>query len=322
LGDDPAITFSAYQVTFGSGAQGICVPGGTYSSVCNGSLFSPSQNLFVVKGDNTGTNSTEMHVLTAGSFYTQFSLHTGTPQGTNDGSLDYELVPWTRGSSPDLAVIKKFNTGSGKTEVHILSGSTNYQTFAVHQATSQPPTDNTFQFQFVDWDADGIPDLAMIQTSNTASGHTEIHVLSGASGFQSYILHVATAFDSYPANANFYMLDWDHDGRPDLALVLSGTTGSGNKEVHILSAASGFQGFLGHATTPIAGNDGPFQFQFTDYDVDGIPDLIAIKQANTGTNMTEVHVLSGASGFTQFFLHQPTALTTTDSTFKFLMSLQ
>jgi FG-GAP-like repeat/PQQ enzyme repeat len=293
-----------------------------------GSLFLPSQvyvknepDLFVIKGDNTGTNSTEVHILSGASVYQQYSLDTGTPLATNDGTLDYELANWSHGGSPDLAVVKKSNTASGKTEVQILSGASAYQTSIVHVATAMGPTDSTYQFQFVDWDGDGIPDLAMIKTSNTASGNTEIHILSGASGFQTYILNVATAFGSFTANANFYLFDWDHDGKPDLALVLGGNTGSGNKEVHILSAASGFQQYLAHAVTALTGNDGPFQFQFTDFNGDGVRDLIAIKQNNTGSNTTEVHILSGAVGFTQFLGETATALPPTDSTFKLLMPL-
>ena len=34
LGNAPVTTFSGYQVTFGSGAEGICVPGSN-NSICN-----------------------------------------------------------------------------------------------------------------------------------------------------------------------------------------------------------------------------------------------------------------------------------------------
>jgi len=297
------------------------------SLVARSQIYARTPDLFMVEGGETATHSTEVHVLSAASAYGKFSLHTRTPLGVNDGSLDYELADWSHGGSPDLGLVKKFNTASGMTEVHILSAPSNYQDYLGHAITAQPPTDDTFQFRFVDYDGDGIPDLAVIHTANTASGHTEIRILSGVSGYRSDLLidpvtdspFVATAFRTFTANAGFYMLDWDQDGEPDLALVLGGTTGSRDKEVHIASAASGFQQFLVHTATALAEGDGPFQYQFTDWDGDGVPDLVAIKQAHTGSSTTEVHVLSGASGFSRFLLHQPTALPQTGDTSTLLM---
>lgn len=318
----------AYAAPYVLGQPAVWANWDLYGSlVTHSQIYARTPNLFMVAGGETATHSTEVHVLTAASFYSKFSLHTRTPLGVNDGSLDYELADWTHSGAPDLGLVKKFNTSSGMTEVHILSASGNYQHYVGHTITAQPPTDDTFQFRFVDYDGDGIPDLAVIHTSDTASGHTEIRILSGVSGYRSDLLidpvtdspFVATAFRTFTANASFYMLDWDQDGAPDLALVLGGTTGSGNKEVHIVSAASGFQQFLVHAATTLAEDDGPFQYQFTDWDGDGVPDLVAIKQARTGSGTTEVHVLSGASGFTQFLLHQPTALPQTDDTSALLM---
>ena len=43
-----------------------------------------------------------------------------------------------------------------------------------------------------DRDHDGRPDLYVVVMNGTASGHTELHVLSGGSGFGSWIVHAAT----------------------------------------------------------------------------------------------------------------------------------
>lgn len=48
-------------------------------------------------------------------------------------------------------------------------------------------------------------------------------------------------------------------------------------------------------------------FFAADYDGDGIPDLWVIKQANTGTHSTEVHVLKGPT-FQEWILHCGTPL--------------
>jgi hypothetical protein len=49
------------------------------------------------------------------------------------------------------------------------------------------------------------------------------------------------------------------------------------------------------ATTFVNGNDGIWLM--TDWDGDGIPDLVFIKTRNTPSNHVEVHVASGASNF-------------------------
>src|SRR6185437_895684 len=129
------------------------------SLVARSQIYARTPDLFMVEGGETATHSTEVHVLSAASAYGTFSLHTRTPLGVNDGSLDYELADWSHGGSPDLGLVKKFNTASGMTEVHILSAPSNYQDYLGHAITAQPPTDDTFQFRFVDYDGDGIPDL-------------------------------------------------------------------------------------------------------------------------------------------------------------------
>src|SRR5689334_5043818 len=61
------------------------------------------------------------------------------------------------------------------------------------------------------------------------------------------ILQTGTALvhdeDSF---GDFKMADMDLDGRPDLVFIKRRATGSGNIEVHVLSAASGFQTFTQH----------------------------------------------------------------------------
>ena len=79
---------------------------------------------------------------------------------------------------PDLVAIKKSNTGTNSTEVHILSGGSNFQQFILQTGTALHPTDQTFDFAMTDWDGDGRPDLVAIKKSNTGTNSTEVHILS------------------------------------------------------------------------------------------------------------------------------------------------
>lgn len=59
-----------------------------------------------------------------------------------------------------------------------------------------------------------------------------------------------------------------------------------------------------------------WSFAVADYDRDGTPDLWVIKQANTGTGMTELHILSGRDP-AKWLLQTGTALHETPNHIKF-----
>ena len=111
--------------------------------------------------------------------------------------------------------------------------------------------------------------------------------------FQSYIIQTGTPLHETDGTFDFVMGDWNQDGRPDLIAIKKSNTGSNSTEVHILSGASNFQDFILHTSTPLHETDGTFDFVMGDWNQDGHPDLIAIKKSNTGSNSTEVHILSG-----------------------------
>jgi subtilisin-like proprotein convertase family protein len=92
----------------------------------------------------------------------------------------------------DLVSIKKSATDSGQTEVHVLSGADGFQTFSNHISTALHETDDTWAFAVADWDGDTILDVVGIKKSATGSGSTEVHVLSGATQFQTFSAHLPT----------------------------------------------------------------------------------------------------------------------------------
>merc|ERR1719355_218925 len=92
----------------------------------------PNSDLMAIKrGPTTGTKKTEVHTLGKSSNYKNWVLQTGTGlELTTHKEWDFAGAP-----NGDLMCIKKGPTGSGKTEVHILSKSSNYATFVLHAAT-------------------------------------------------------------------------------------------------------------------------------------------------------------------------------------------
>jgi hypothetical protein len=78
-----------------------------------------------------------------------------------------------------LVFIKTNNTPSGRVEVHVAAGLSNYQTRILEVPTTFA-NENDGAWLMTDWDRDGVQDLIFIKTNNTPNGHVEVHVASGA----------------------------------------------------------------------------------------------------------------------------------------------
>ena len=216
---------------------------------CNG-----SNDLFAVAMNNTQSGQTEVHVLNGSTNYSSYQLHAVTglhsvsPKSWQmlEGYWDGDLVP-------DLFAVDMNGTGSGKTEVHILSGSSNYSSFALHAATELEEVDpEEWQFAPVDWDRDGTTDVLAVKLNHTGSGMTEAHILDGASNFNEFSLHAVTALhEGGTKNWQFFTSDYNHDGRPDLYAINLNGTQSHTTEVHIMDGATNFSTWLAHDASPL-----------------------------------------------------------------------
>lgn len=103
-------------------------------------LMDDNRDLWLIKhGGSTGTGKMEFHVVSAASGYQRFTLHRG---------VEAELGPLTKWAFTtgdytgdglqDLYLLKVGETGSGRSEVHVLSGASQHRTFVLHRATSLP----------------------------------------------------------------------------------------------------------------------------------------------------------------------------------------
>jgi hypothetical protein len=242
------------------------------------------QDLFAIKRRNTGTGTIEVHILSGASNYQQFLLHTGTPLVGDD--FDYAVADWDGDYKPDLFAIKRRNTGTGTIEVHVLSGRSNFQQFVLHTGT--PLVGDDFSYAVGDYNGDRKPDLFAIKTRNTGSGTVEVHVLSGASNYQQFLLQKAVPLE-LSASFSYGLDDWNFDGKPDLVAIKRTNTGTGTIEAHTL-LGPWYQQFALHTGTPLVGDT--FDYALADFDKDRNADLYAIKRLNTGTGTIEVHVLA------------------------------
>ncbi|HEY4323812.1 MAG TPA: hypothetical protein VGN20_07490 [Mucilaginibacter sp.] len=228
----------------------------------------------------------------------------------------------------DLYIIKKSQTGTGKTELHILLGARNYQEFLLQTGTRLDETDDTWDFAAAphierrDADENGTivsrqivhdnADVVGIKKSNTGNGTTELWFVSAAAKYKQLSFIFATALEMTDNNWSFAMglnLDFYIIKKGSLA----NPTGSGNTELHILSAVSEYQEFF-HYITPIEMTNEDFVFLLSIN-----LDLFIIKKRNTGTLRTEVHILSHDSNYAEFTFQQGTALGMTDENWDFVL---
>ena len=206
----------------------------------------------------------------------------------------------------DLFAIKKRGTGTGATEVHVLSAASNYQSFSLQTGTGLGEVGNNVEFAL-------LPnrDLVVLIKSGTGTRSTEVHILSAASNYADFVLHTGTALGETGDNVE---LEVARNG--DLYAIFKNTTGSGMTEVHVLTAESGYQSFSVHAATALHETGDSFEFVITRNG-----DLVAISKNNTGSGMTEVHILDAATNYSTFIMQVPTALGQSDDRFDFLWAV-
>lgn len=215
---------------------------------------------------------------------------------------------------PGLLAINHSTGASGVTELHALMGHESFSRFCLHAATGLHTTGPEWFFTIADLDRDYQSDLVAINRQG-ASGKTEVHVLSGISGFKDFSLHAATGLHPTGSEWDFAVVDWNGDGHLDL-VAINRNGGSDKTEVHVLSGASGFQDFIAHISTGLHTTNADWSFFVVDWTRTGHRDLAAVNR-NGGSGKTEIHVLSGASGLQDFIVHSATGLDTTNADWSF-----
>jgi hypothetical protein len=296
----------------------------------NGDLFfnhmdytGHSNRIMFTKGqvDRMHTTLAGPRASLTGYDYFEFVLHTGTVLHETDDTFKILMGDINRDGRPDLVAIKKSGTSTNSTEVHVLSGASNFQTLLVQTGTGLHETSTAqFDFALADWNGDGFLDLIAIKKNNTGTGKTEVHILSGASNFREFILHVVTDLHETGDTFAFAMGNWESGSHPDLFAISKSSTGTNSTEVHVLSGSTNYSTFILHTGTALPETDSTYDFVVTDWNGDGRPDLVAIQKSSNSKSSTQVHVLSGASGYKNFILHSDTALHKTDGTFEFAVA--
>ena len=130
-----------------------------------------------------------------------FRSNTGLHE--TDENWEFLFGDYNNNGTLDLYCIKKKNTGSNTTEVHILDGTTNFKTFLLQTKTPLHETEDNFQFLLGDYNKSGTLDLYCIKKFGNESNSTEINIISGIDNFQSLITNIRTKIPETNKNYSF-----------------------------------------------------------------------------------------------------------------------
>lgn len=166
----------------------------------------PSANdreyIYAIKKNQTGSGFTEVHVLNRHDWFHSYVLHAVTPIEQDwDNRFEFPCgdfnVYGTYYYDQPIWAIKKFGTGSGHTEIHILRPP-NYNTFITQIVTSLPETNSKNIFLVAPYgnpyDFNNLTDLWMItlpaDDAKPKPYPINLRILSGESGFQTEIVNM------------------------------------------------------------------------------------------------------------------------------------
>ena len=205
-----------------------------------------------------------------------------------------------------------FKSGASNfTEVFAMNVETDFTQFRFGVTTGlyRAPNNKSWNFQFADFNGDGVSDLYVF-LKNGASGFTEVHVLNGVGRYKTFLYSGTTPLGPTGSDNRwvFKVGNFNADAKPDI-YAIQRVGASGRTEVHVLNGADNYKSFLANIATVLAttGTDYLWDFGIGDYNGDGVQDLFTIYK-NGASGRTEVHILNGAGSFQSYLLNRGTAL--------------
>lgn len=251
------------------------------------------EDLFCIKLRNTGTKTSEIHILDGSTNFSSYLLQTGTVLGEAGNAFKFVVGDINNDGFVDVCAIMVRGTGSSKTEIHILDGATGYKSWMLQKVLPLNEANDNCSFSLADMNGDGKLDLYVIKYNNTGSGNVEIHVLSGKSNFCTWLLRTSVPLNQTNASEfRFQIGDYNGDACPDLYAIKISSTSSKRVELHILNGHNSMQTFLLQTATILGADKSNFEFLLGDYTRNSKLDLYCIKRSSTGSKRTEVHVMT------------------------------
>lgn len=250
-------------------------------------------DLIVVQQSGTTSGATEVRIASGADKFQTLLLHTAIPMGPTDNRYAFSMADWNFDGRPDLVVTQKSGTASGRTEVRVLDGASFLRRYLQETVTVLGPTDDCQAFAVADWNADGRPDLAVVQTCGTMSKHTEVRVLDGASNLQRYLQESATPLRETDARHTFAVADWNGDLYLDLVVMQKSGAKNDRTVLQVLDGAAQYRRILVKPKTAHITTDDKHSLAMVDWNRDGRLDLVVVQKWGTANGRTEAQILAG-----------------------------
>jgi hypothetical protein len=119
-----------------------------------------------------------VYILSGDDCFKTVKQYTHTALHQTDSKWDFVVADWNGDGKPDLVAIKKSETTTKCTEVHVLSGASSFREFSLRAETPLFRSHGLFEFAVADWTRNGKSDLIAFKKRETATGNTEVHVMS------------------------------------------------------------------------------------------------------------------------------------------------
>ena len=133
-------------------------------------------DLYAIKKSGTSSKKTEVHILDGAGRYQEFALQTATCLGETGSNFEFCTGDYNQDGKPDLYAVKKKDTETKKTEVHILNGADKYKKFALQTGTCLETVGKNFTFCVADYNRNGNMDVYAVKKKATGTRKTEVHI--------------------------------------------------------------------------------------------------------------------------------------------------
>lgn len=280
-----------------------------------------AKNTWIFAINKTGGTNTTVQRFDGGGNEAKIVTSIGkTVLPQTDNTWSFDLTDWNSDGYTDIAAFKRQATGSGKTEIHVLDGKTNYMSFLFQSSTALDYLNPNDHICLADYNGDKMADIWFIAHNASGSSMTEVHILDGTN-LQSFLLHQSTGLMLKPNSIDdFCVYDYDGDKRPDLWYIQK-VGMSGKTEVHILKNTTdmnSFKTFSANIATTLVTTNINWSFEVADYNRDGTVDVVGINRVGSN-GKTDVHVLNGATSYQNFLLQVNTDMPTGTANYLYLV---
>lgn len=200
-----------------------------------GSEADQKPRLYAIKTNNTKSGKVEVSVSDSQSSDAGWLQEKVTPElAVTAGDVSYTLGDYNADGTQDLYRIAYDKTASGKVEVSILDGATNYLTYLGKWTTAESQhLAHDVWYGVADQNGDGALDLYQVWHNHTFSEHVEVKVFSGTA-FSTELNTYMVPEPQHEARDAYYMIgDHNSDGKIDLFQILHNKTASGKAEIQV-----------------------------------------------------------------------------------------